>query len=237
MIVYVDLIILATLVVNFAFIKTISFFAKEKLKPIRVILGLFLSVVSLLLYFLPYQVYFAIRYIVGLIIGWIVFTSKDVKIKIIEIVVFYFLTMAFIGTLFIFKVKSIIMMLVSLVYVIVLYIIQNYQKIFTKHIDYIQIGNKKLKALYDSGNLSTYEEKPIVFVNQKYLTTDFVKVATTSIQTIHEKKDIDLYVGPSFICKDHKNQHPSKHFVFYAFIENFDQMSHQAYDVIFNINE
>jgi len=188
MIVYVDLIILATLVVNFAFIKTISFFAKEKLKPIRVIIGLLLSVLSLLLYFLPYKVYFAIRYIVGLVIGWIVFTSKDVKIKIIEIVIFYFLTMAFIGTLFIFKVKSIIMMVVSLIYVIILYIIQNYQKVFTKNIVYIQIGNKRLKALYDSGNLSTYDEKPIVFINQKYLTTDFIKVATTSIQTIHEKK-------------------------------------------------
>lgn len=237
MIVYVDLIILATLVVNFAFIKTISFFAKEKLKPLRVIIGLLLSVASLLLYFLPYKVYFAIRYLVGLIIGWIVFTSKDVKIKIIEIIIFYFLTMAFIGTLFIFKVKSIVMMLVSLIYVIVLYIIQNYQKIFTKNIVYIQIGNKRLKALYDSGNLSTYDEKPIVFVNQKYLTTDFVKVATTAIQTIHEKKDIDIYVGPSFICRNNKKNSSTKHFVFYAFIENFDQMSHQNYDVIYNINE
>ena len=237
MIVYVDLIILATIVVNFAFIKTIAFFAKEKLHPFRVILGLLISVLSLLLYFLPYKIYFSIRYLVGLVIGGIVFTSKDVKIKIIEIVVFYFLTMAFIGTLFVFKVKSIIIMCISLLYVIVLYVIQNYQKVFTKHIVMIKIGKIKLKALWDSGNLSTYEGKPIVFVNKKYLTTAFVKIATTNIQTLNASQNIDVYLGPTLIYKNHNQSNVIQHFVFYAFIDCFDELSHHQYDAIIHIND
>lgn len=237
MIVYVDLIILATIVVNFAFIKTISYFAKEKLHPIRVILGLLISVLSLLLYFLPYKIYFSIRYLVGLIIGSIVFTSKDIKIKIIEIIIFYFLTMAFIGTLFVFKVKSIILMGVSLLYVIILYVIQNYQKVFTKNIVMIKIGNLKIRALFDSGNLSTYEGKPIVFVNKKYLTTDFTKIATINIQTIHESKNMDIYLGPSLIYKNGNADNFTSHFVFYAFIDNFDTLSNHNYDAILNIND
>lgn len=231
MVVYVDLIILATIVVNFTFIKTIAYFAKDKLKPFRVIIGLLISVLSLLMYFLPYKFYFALRYLVGVVIGLIVFNHKDVKIKIIEISVFYFLTMAFIGTLFVFKVKSIIIMIVSLLYIIVLYIIQNYQKIFGKNIVMIEIGTMKIKALHDSGNLSSYCDYPIVYLNIKFLCSNFQKIDKITVDTIATSKEVDIYMGPSLVYEKRKNP------VVYAFIDEFEKLSNNHYDAIFNIDK
>lgn len=231
MVVYVDLIVLATIIVNYAFIKTIAYVAKEKLNPFRVIIGLCISVVSLLMFFLPYKFYYILRYLVGLGIGFVVFNHKDVKIKIIEIAVFYFLTMAFIGTLFIFKVKSFIIMIVSLLYVIVLYIIQNYQKMFNKNIVIIKIGTIKIRALHDSGNLSSYCDYPIVYLSMKLLSSNFKKIDKIAVQTISTNPEIDIYLGPMCCYGKKKKQ------VVYAFIDKFEGLSDNHYDAILNINK
>ena len=91
MIIYIDLLILSTILVNFVFIKTIALIFKEKLSMIRVSISLILSVLLLLLYFLPYQFYFFIRYFMGIIIGMIAFQKSDIKQKLIKIVIFYLL--------------------------------------------------------------------------------------------------------------------------------------------------
>ena len=222
MIVYLDLLILSTVVVNWAFIKTIAFFFKEKLNLIRLLLALVLSVVLLFLYLLPYRAYFALRYIAGIVIGIVAFHPKNIKVKIIEIVIFYFLTMAFIGTLFVFQVKSVILMLVSLLYVIVLYIIQNYQKIFQKEQHFqmnIQIGTFYIKGYYDTGNTSYYQEIPIVYLDKKYQDSQFQKIDSLIIQTIDGHSQIDIYTGPLLWSKN------QSYVVVYAFV---DQMAHHA---------
>lgn len=222
MIVYLDLLILSTVVVNWAFIKTIAFFFKEKLNLIRLLLALVLSVVLLFLYLLPYRAYFALRYIAGIVIGIVAFHPKNIKVKIIEIVIFYFLTMAFIGTLFVFQVKSVILMLVSLLYVIVLYIIQNYQKIFQKEQHFqmnIQIGTFYIKGYYDTGNTSYYQEIPIVYLDKKYQDSQFQKIDSLIIQTIDGHSQIDIYTGPLLWAKN------QSYIVVYAFV---DQMAHHA---------
>ena len=96
MIVYWDLLILSTIIVNYAFIRTIAMLLNDRLKVYRVILALIVSVLMLLLYFLPYKTYYAIRYIMGVLVGLIAFSNKSIKIKIIEIVLFYLLTMTLI---------------------------------------------------------------------------------------------------------------------------------------------
>lgn len=222
MIVYLDLLILSTVVVNWAFIKTIAFFFKEKLNLIRLLLALVLSVGLLFLYLLPYRAYFALRYIAGIVIGIVAFHPKNIKVKIIEIVIFYFLTMAFIGTLFVFQVKSVILMLVSLLYVIVLYIIQNYQKIFQKEQHFqmnIQIGTFYIKGYYDTGNTSYYQEIPIVYLDKKYQDSQFQKIDSLIIQTIDGHSQIDIYTGPLLWAKN------QSYVVVYAFV---DQMGHHA---------
>lgn len=219
MIVYLDLLILSTIVVNWAFIKTIAFFFKEKLSLIRLLLALALSVGLLFLYLLPYRTYFALRYIAGIVIGIVAFHSKNVKIKIIEIVIFYFLTMAFIGTLFVFQVKSLILMLVSLVYVIVLYIIQNYQKVFQKEQHFqvdIQIGTLYMQGYYDTGNTSYYHEMPIIYINKKYQDNQFKKIDCLIIQTIEGNSQMDIYIGP--ILKTKRQSYT----VAYAFVNQIE---------------
>lgn len=222
MIVYLDLLILSTVVVNWAFIKTIAFFFKEKLNLIRLLLALVLSVGLLFLYLLPYRAYFALRYIAGIVIGIVAFHPKNIKVKIIEIVIFYFLTMAFIGTLFVFQVRSVILMLVSLLYVIILYIIQNYQKIFQKEQHFqmnIQIGTFYIKGYYDTGNTSYYQEIPIVYLDKKYQNSQFQKIDSLIIQTIDGHSQIDIYTGPLLWSKN------QSYVVVYAFV---DQMAHHA---------
>ena len=83
MIVYWDLLILSTIIVNYAFIRTIAMLLNDRLKVYRVILALIVSVLMLLLYFLPYKTYYAIRYIMGVLVGLIAFSNKSIKIKII----------------------------------------------------------------------------------------------------------------------------------------------------------
>lgn len=219
MIVYLDILILSTIVVNWAFIKTIAFFFKEKLSMIRLLLALLLSVGLLFLYLLPYRTYFALRYVVGIAIGIVAFHPGNVKVKIIEIVIFYFLTMAFIGTLFVFQVKSVILMLVSLVYVVVLYIIQNYQKIFQKEQDFlidIQIGVQQMKGYYDTGNTSYYHEMPIVYLNQTYQDQQFEKIDSLVIQTIEGHSQMDIYTGPLLRTKK------QSYVVTYAFVKQIE---------------
>ncbi|MCM1513944.1 MAG: sigma-E processing peptidase SpoIIGA [Anaeroplasma bactoclasticum] len=222
MIVYLDLLILSTIVVNLAFIKTIAFFFKEKISLIRLLLALSLSVGLLFLYLLPYRTYFALRYIAGIFIGIVAFHPKNIKIKIIEIVIFYFLTMAFIGTLFVFQVKSLILMLVSLVYVIVLYIIQNYQKVFQKEQHFqvdIQIGALHMQGYYDTGNTSYYQEMPIIYINKKYQDSQFKKIDCLVIQTIEGNSQMDIYIGPILKTKR------QSYLVVYAFV---NQMEYQV---------
>lgn len=226
MTVYLDLLILSTIVVNWAFIKTIAFFFKEKLNLIGLALALVLSVGLLLFYLLPYRTYFALRYVAGILIGIVAFHPKNIKVKIIEIVIFYFLTMAFIGTLFVFQVKSVILMLVSLVYVIVLYIIQNYQKVFQKEQNFqinVQIGTFQINGYYDTGNTSYYYEIPIIYINKKYQDNQFKKMDCLSVQTIHKNTQIDIYTGPVLRTKKHTYR------VVYAFVDEivYDAILHR----------
>ena len=179
--------ILSTILVNFVFIKTIALIFKEKLSIIRVLISLVLSVAMLLLYFLPYQFYFFIRYFMGIIIGMIAFKKSDVKQKIIKIVIFYLLNMTFIGCLVVFEVKSILPLILTVVYVVVLYLVQNYKDLFKKeneNLYYIKLNKQTLKGYLDTGNLATYQNIPIVFIKKIFLSNEFILEGVTTIQSI-----------------------------------------------------
>ena len=213
MIVYWDLLILSTIIVNYAFIRTIAMLLNDRLKVYRVILALIVSVLMLLLYFLPYKTYYAIRYIMGVLVGLIAFSNKSIKIKIIEIVLF-------IGTLFVFKIKSIILMIISLIYVICLYIIQGYAKHF-KNIYSLRIENKKINGLYDTGNNTNYLNVPIVYLSQSLYSELYLYVTDIEISTVNNISKISIYQGPKVVI-DKKSLN-----VYYAFC-NIDTKEYQA---------
>ena len=89
MIVYLDLVIISTIIVNYAFIKTISLIFKEKMNIIKIIVGLILSVLSLLLFILPSSIY-NLRYFVGIIIGIVSFKYDNIQNFIIKIALIIF---------------------------------------------------------------------------------------------------------------------------------------------------
>lgn len=225
MIIYIDLLILSTILVNFVFIKTIALIFKEKLSMIRVSISLILSVLLLLLYFLPYQFYFFIRYFMGIIIGMIAFQKSDIKQKMIKIVIFYLLNMTFIGCLVVFEVKSILPLILTVVYVVVLYLVQNYKDRFKKENENlydVQLNKRTLKAYLDTGNLATYQNIPIVFIKKKFLNNAFILEGMTAIKSIFEEKKVPLYKGPTLEVKKKLYQ------VYYVFVDEIE------YDIILN---
>lgn len=223
MIIYLDLLILSTILVNYLFIKTISIIYKEKLSLIRIIISLVLSVVSLLLYLIPYKVYFVIRYFIGIIIGMIAFKDNNKLNKLIKIIIFYFLNMAFVGTLVVFDIHSIIPMLLSVIYIILLYIIQTYQKnIYTKQSIGIYINNTKYNAYLDTGNICCYNNRPVVFINKKYICDIYKELDEIKINTIGSDTYIKIYSGPKLRYNN------IEYDVYYAFDDNL------VYDVLLN---
>ncbi len=221
MIVYLDLFILATIVVNYAFIKTIALIYKEKLKPIRVTFALILSLVMLFLFLLPYKIYFVIRYFMGIIIALTAFDSSDVKKLIIKTTIFYLLNLSFIGCLIVLNVRSVSMMFVTMIYIIFLYLIQSYQQ-ENKVIKEIRIGNLNLKGFYDTGNITSYNNIPIVFINQKYFSYEFKELDNIYINTVEGPHLINIYIGPKLIINKIEKE------VYYSFSK------HIKYDVVLN---
>lgn len=223
MIIYIDLIIISTIFVNYLFIKTINIMFKEKTSYIRLIVSLLVSVLSLALYLLPYKTYFVIRYFIGIIIGIIAFKNNNPKSKIIKIIIFYILNMSFIGTLVVFKIKNIIPMILSVIYIIFLYLIQNYKEVFKNEYIYkVKINKKTYKGYMDTGNTSTYKNIPIIYINKKYQTNEFKKIASTYISTISSNILIDIYEG------DYLIYNKKKYNVYYSFTDNI------TYDLLLN---
>lgn len=223
MIIYIDLIIISTIFVNYLFIKTINIMFKEKTSYIRLIVSLLVSVLSLALYLLPYKTYFVIRYFIGIIIGIIAFKNNNPKSKIIKIIIFYILNMSFIGTLVVFKIKNIIPMILSVIYIILLYLIQNYKEVFKNEYIYkVKINKKTYKGYMDTGNTSTYKSIPIIYINKKYQTKEFKIIASTYISTISSNILIDIYEG------DYLIYNKKKYNVYYSFTDNI------TYDLLLN---
>lgn len=199
MIVYLDLVIGSTLVVNYAMIKTIALVFHEKLKIWRIITALFFSVLVLGMFILPFKWLINIRYFMGVPIVLLAFSYHNIKDTIIKTVIFYFLNVAFIGTLVIFKIKNLYLLLVALLYVLICWIIENYKNGCIKEntLTYIvKIGDCNIKGFLDTGNQAYYQGIPIVFIKNKYFNNQYQKLGTTRVGGIGGFTTINVYKGP-----------------------------------------
>lgn len=223
MIIYIDLLILSTILVNLVFIQTIAFIFKEKLSILRLIFSLLLSVLMLLLYLLPYQFYFSIRYFMGIIIGWVAFKKTDFRQKVIKIVLFYLLNMTFIGFLVTFHIQSFLPLGLTVLFVVVLYLIENYKgKLYKQKLYSVQIGLKKYHAYFDTGNEASFKGTPIIFIKSVFFTDEFKQYQKATIQSIFEEKEIVIYQGPPLLLNKKLYE------VYYAFVDEIN------YDIILN---
>ena len=225
MVVYLDLVIGSTVLVNFAFLKSIATIFHEKIHHRRMFSAILLSVVSLFLFLVPAPFFYGFRYLIGLPIAWIAFPNTGLKQKIMKVVVFYLLNMAFIGTLVVFSIRNIWWMVVALCYIIVLWVLENY-KIWgileNSTICTVYIDKQVLKGFIDTGNQSYYFGIPVVYIKEKYRTDQYHKIGVTEIQVIGSRKTIAIFQGPLL------KMGRQTYIVYYSF------QSDLAYDVILN---
>lgn len=220
MIVYLDIVLASTFIVNFAFLKTISLIDKKHISTLLIIIASSVGSVSIFMFLLPYKWMFNLRYFVGIIIGLICFHNDAFKSKVIKIACFYMLNFMFIGTLVIFEIASIKTFLLALLYVLVLFIIENFQnKEFNKD---VYVDDVLLHGLVDTGNSTSYKQKPVVFLKEKYLNDNFIYIGYTLCQTVQGVFNINIYKGPPLKISK------SSYFVYYAF------MKINNYDIILN---
>ena len=137
------------------------------------------------------------RYTVGIWMGLAAFPGK-LKTKTIQIAGLYVLNYAFIGSLVIFDIQSLFWIIISLFYIVVLYLIINFKIGINQAnltYDVIILPEKHLKAYLDTGNLSMYEGKPLV-LEEKWKNACFDHVGYAKIRSVNGVSETEVYRGP-----------------------------------------
>lgn len=220
MVVYLDLVILSTVLVNTLMIMGIECILNGKLSIIRVILSNLVLVLSLSLYLINIKELIFIRYLIGILIGYISFNKCNIKNKIIKIVVYYLFNISLVGILEIFEIRNLGLLILSVIFIICLGMIISFHN---KNELVVNVNNLSLNALYDSGNYSFYKGVPVVYLDYKYFNNSFVFVDKLVVNTISSKTLINIYNGPVFKINNKVFD------VYYAFsdIKNFDIILHK----------
>lgn len=224
MIIYWDLVILTNIIIDYAFLKTIAVIFNEKIKIVRLILGLLIGSFSLLLFLMPIKYLYNLRYIMGILMGMIVYKVNKPKKRFLMIISFYIINLVFIGSLVIFEVNSLFFLLITMFYVIIITMIEKIlMKKIKKETKYlVKINNQILKGLLDTGNNCYYLNKPVVFLDNKYYNDCFYFISCLEINVINSKEIIKIYSGPRISINN------SIYEVYYSF-SNIEE-----YDIILN---
>jgi hypothetical protein len=220
MVVYLDLVILSTVLVNTLMIMGIECILNGKLSIIRVILSNVVLVLSLGLYLINIKELIFIRYLIGILIGYISFNKCNIKSKIIKIVVYYLFNISLVGVLEIFEIRNLGLLILSVIFIICLGMIISFHN---KNELEVKVNNLSLNALYDSGNYSFYKGVPVVYLDYKYFNSSFIFVDKLVVNTISSKTLINIYTGPVLKINNKVFN------VYYAFsdIKNFDVILHK----------
>ena len=216
MILYLDIIILLNLLINYIFIKAIKLIYKEKMNIFQFILSMIISLASFSLFFVSSKYIYNLRYFIGIIIGFVAFYKKDFKTIIVQTCIYYMLNIAFIGSLVIFNINNIFLLLLCSLFISTLWFIDSFKKdknIF--QINYkVRINNKIYNGFLDTGNNSLCENIPIIYIDCKELNCDYKYYKTISVFTINGPTKIDVYNGP-LLCIN-KNDY----YVYYSFVKS-----------------
>lgn len=212
---YIDLIIILNILVNYIFIKTIKIVYKEGFTILQIIISSLLLALSFTLFFVPIKYIYNLRYFVGIIIGICAFYKNNIKTLIIQICVFYILNISFIGSLVIFNVNSNILLIICSLLISVLWFIDSFKKDRSIQTNYkIKINDKVYIGYLDTGNRSCCDNIPIVYLDIKELNQDYLFYKTVKVFTINGYSNIDIYNGPLLYIKK------TNYVVYYAFIKS-----------------
>lgn len=193
MIIYIDLVVITTIIVNVLIVEGIESIFREKIRIIRLIISSLLSVLLLILYLIPVGKIIWIRYLLGIPIAIVAFPKGDSLKVIMQVVLYYLLHLALIGTLAVFKIRNIFFLVIATLLVILFAIIIS---IRTSHNLEVKIGTKIYKALYDSGNASYYMNVPVIYLDSKYYSNDYNPVGQIVVNHLNGSSIITIYEGP-----------------------------------------
>lgn len=223
MIIYLDLLIGTTFLVNYSFIKTISITFKNKINVRRILMSSFIATISLLFFIIPISFVWQLRHLYGIIIGLIAFNDKSKINRLIKITTFYLLNYAFIGTLAVFNIKNSWLLLVVLFYLLVLYMIERFSIIYKKMKINCTLDKQKLVALIDTGNQCYYQGLPVTFIDNEYKTGEFILIGEMLTKSVYGEVLVDVYIGPKLIILGEEKD------TYFAFmnIDGFDLIVNQ----------
>lgn len=220
MVIYLDLVIISTILVNTLIIMGIECIFNVQISILRIIISDILSILFLTLYLLPIGKLIFIRYLVGVFIGMISFKKCNIKNKIIKISLYYLFNISLVGVLEIFEIRNMTLLIISTIFIISLGIVVSFRN---KDELIVKLNNKYMNALYDSGNYTLYKTFPVVYLNKKYLSDIYKLIDKISVSTINGNCRVDIYQGP--ILKINNQEFK----VYYAFSESieFDMILHK----------
>jgi len=224
-VVYLDLVIISTILVNYLFIVSIGYLIGERTSFIRICFGLLISVMSLFLYIVPIKYIYNLRYFIGLLIG--IVSYKKGKNKVLGITFMYLINLGFIGSLVVFRITSIILLVVVAGLIVLMHTIIHFTKPVIKPngLTYnVLIDKVKLSGFLDTGNSSSYKGLPLIYINEVYKTKVFNFIGRCKISVVTGDELIDIYMGPKIFVKNKSYK------VYYVFSKNISS------DVILNIN-
>lgn len=196
MIVYIDLVIISTIIVNCLIISGVSVIFNSSINIIRLIVSSICSVLLLFLFINQIGKYGFIRYILGIPLGILSFKEKDLLRKVSKITLYYLMNLTFIGTLYVFNIKSFLFIIISSILTIVLYL---FESVRNKNIIECIIDNNTYNSLYDSGNSSYYNNIPIIYIDSKYKNNNYTFIDTIRVEHIGGYSIIDIYEGSNII--------------------------------------
>lgn len=230
MIIYVDIVIFFTILINYLFIKAINILFNSKISILRMVIVLMISVLSLMFYILPYPFLWGMRHFYGIIIGLIAFIDKNKTIRIYKILLYYIMNYLLIGTLAIFNVSSYLWLLIfSLIIVIIIFLEYFLKNKTSKESSFITndyyLYNKRLKTLIDSGNKCYYQGIMVAFLDYKFIDNDFILIGEMLTKSILGEVLVNIYIGPPL---KYKNEEIITYFAF---------MKLDDYDLIIGIGE
>lgn len=196
MVVYLDLVLFANILVDYAFLKTIALLYHEKIKWYRMLIALVIGCISIMLFIIPCKYLYNIRYIIGILMALLAYNSKKPKKRFLMIISFYLINLSFIGSLVIFEIKNSIFLVIALLYIMLLHIFEKILKINYQDDYLVYLNNKLLNGLLDTGNNCLYNNLPIVFIHNKYKSPEFSFLDNINITTINNVNNLDIYQGP-----------------------------------------
>lgn len=211
--IYLDLLFFLNFLVCFIILCLIQTLFCEKIFYSKVTLSSTISGLMVVFSLFSYPIYLLFKFLGGF---FLVFFGGGKDKFIIKCGLFYLFMFAFCGIMSSFKIES-YEIIYAIILLIILVVVQSFKKmgIFVNNFKYtisVQFEDKEflLTGFLDTGNFSSYEECPIIYLDRKYFVGKLESVACINIKTVsndtiqflYKPKNFRIKLGKRFVEKE-----------------------------------